>query len=793
MNRFVMVLICFSLVSITGFAQVVFEEHFETGTNAPDGWNTKVWGGNGEFKFPVQGKSSQGVQINSTDGGDLSWFKEIEVTPFAQYKLSGWVKTNDVQIDNGAGALLNIHGIDGARTEALVGTNDWKYLETTFNVGERTQIMINCLLGGWGLAKGEAIYDDITLEKISEMAISDTQITIDPTNKGTPINPFIYGQFIEHLGKCIYGGIWAEMLEDRKFFYLINTPDSPWKVYPSSLPVFIDQIKPYTGWYSPYILANEKEQRGLVQDGLTIIAGKEYIGRVILKATHPDLAVTLSLRSGDTPLIDDVKITGITTEYQKFQFRFTAKHAADSAQFYILTQGIGNLFIGAVSLMPGDNIKGMRADTLALIKELNSPIYRWPGGNFVSGYNWKDGIGDPDKRPTRKNPAWGGIDTNDFGMDEFMQFCREINAEPYMVVNSGLGDVQLATEMLEYANGSTETPMGKWRANNGHPEPYKVVYWSIGNEMYGQWQLGYLPLKDYINKHNEFAEAMRKVDPNIKIVAVGDSSSPWSKGMLENCAQNMDLLSEHFYCSEKKDVLEHVRQIAEQIKRKVKEHKKYYETLPSLKDKFIPIALDEWNYWYGEPVYGEIGCAYRLKDALGVAIGLHEFFRNSDVITMANYAQTVNVIGAIKTTKTTAFFDTTGLTLKLYRQCFGTVPVSVELKPVADASSQTSQQPATAAPIDVFCSWKDEASGILVLSIVNPLSRDLAVHVDMIDQKAITPEHAWIITGKEPMSIIQPGKEPDVWLAEAQINLSEFPRLVIPPISVFMIELKVNQ
>ncbi len=141
--------------------------------------------------------------------------------------------------------------------------------------------------------------------------------------------------------------------------------------------------------------------------------------------------------------------------------------------------------------------------------------------NFVSGYNWKDGIGDPDKRPTRKNPAWGGIDTDDFGMDEFMQFCREINAEPYMVVNSGLGDVQLATEMLEYANGSPETPMGKWRANNGYPEPYKVVYWGIGNEMYGQWQLGYLPLKDYINKHNEFAEAMRKVDPNIKIVAVG--------------------------------------------------------------------------------------------------------------------------------------------------------------------------------------------------------------------------------------------------------------------------------
>jgi alpha-N-arabinofuranosidase len=101
------------------FAQVVFEEAFEQGTNAPDGWQTKVWQGKGEFQYPVTGKNGNAVQISSSEGGDLSWFKEVDVSPFAQYKLSGWIKTDNIQLENGAGALLNIHGIDGARTEEL--------------------------------------------------------------------------------------------------------------------------------------------------------------------------------------------------------------------------------------------------------------------------------------------------------------------------------------------------------------------------------------------------------------------------------------------------------------------------------------------------------------------------------------------------------------------------------------------------------------------------------------------------------------------------------------------------
>ncbi|MCX8063741.1 MAG: alpha-L-arabinofuranosidase [Candidatus Hydrogenedentes bacterium] len=789
--RIIIPIIVLTLFCSLSFAQIIFQDDFEQGTDKPNNWNTKVWQGKGEFLYSVEGKTGKGVQISSSEGGDLSWFREVDVTSYAQYRLSGWIKTDNVQLLNGVGALLNVHGIASARTEALTGTNDWKYVETTFSVGAQTKIMVNCLFGGWGLAKGTAIYDDIKLEKISEMAIGDMELKIDPSQKTAPIHPFIYGQFIEHLGKCIYGGIWAEMLEDRKFFYLINSNESPWKLNPPNLMVMIDQINPYVGWYTPVILLKPKEERGLVQEGLEILEGNEYVGRVVLKSTHKDAVVKISLRSGDTLISNEAVIDSISRDYQKYSFRLKATQNSKSARFAIMATGEGNLFIGAVSLMPADNIKGMRADTISVLKQLNSPIYRWPGGNFVSGYNWKDGIGDPDKRPTRKNPAWGGIDTNDFGIDEFVEFCREIGTEPLMVVNTGLGDVQLATDMVEYANGSIDTPMGKLRAQNGHPEPYNVIYWGIGNEMYGDWQLGHVPVDDYVKRHNEFAKAMKEVDSRIKLIGVGENFGIWSMRMLENCADYMDYISEHFYCGENMNVFEHVYQLADRIKAKVKNHKRYLETIPALKDKFIPIAMDEWNYWYGDHIYGELGCRYHLKDALGVAIGLHEFFRNADVITMANYAQTVNVIGCIKTTPTKAFFDTTGLVLMLYRNHFGSLPVKVDVKPMAQSPSESKGE-TEMPPLDVFCAWKDETKGVLSLAIVNPLDRDLKVNVQVQNKEVKIANEGWLVSGKSPDAIISPEGQPDVWLEQIKIDSKAFPEVRIPKWSILMVDLEVK-
>jgi alpha-N-arabinofuranosidase len=330
-----------------------------------------------------------------------------------------------------------------------------------------------------------------------------------------------------------------------------------------------------------------------------------------------------------------IAVGKLSSKYATKPLRFRAGGSTDKGRLEIIGSGKGTFRIGTVSVMPADNIKGMRPDTLKLLKELNSPIYRWPGGNFASGYDWRDGIGDRDKRPPLRNPAWQGLEQNDFGFDEFMEFCREIGTEPLVTVNSGFGDDHSAVEEVEYANGSTETPMGRWRAENGHREPYGVKWWCIGNEMYGRWQLGYISLEQYVRKHNLFAKAMRKVDPAVKLTAVGEVGR-WSEGMLRNCADYMDLISEHFYKGEKESVMEHVRQAPDAVRGIVTPHRDYRKRFESLKGKDIRIAIDEWNYWYGDHVYGELGTRYFMKDALGVAAGLHEMISNSDIVFMAN-------------------------------------------------------------------------------------------------------------------------------------------------------------
>jgi alpha-N-arabinofuranosidase len=467
-----------------------------------------------------------------------------------------------------------------------------------------------------------------------------------------------------------------------------------------------------------------------------------------------------------------VRIEALTAEYAKTPLEFTAGADTDNGRIEIV--GRGKFRVGAVSLMPADNVHGMRADTLALLKELDSPVYRWPGGNFVSGYDWRDGLGDPDRRPTRKNPAWQGIEPNDFGINEFMTFCREIGTEPYVTVNSGQGDVAMAVEELEYANGGADTPMGRLRAEHGHREPYGVTWWSIGNEMYGDWQLGHMPLEKYIEKHNLFAEAMRERDPSIKLIAVGATGN-WSEGMLAGAADHMDLLSEHFYCQGIPNLMAHVRQMPDNVRAKAEAHRRYLETIPALRGKRIPVALDEWNYWYGDHVFGELGTRYFLRDALGIAAGLHEFFRNSDVFEMANYAQTVNVIGAIKTTKTDAAFESTGLALMLYRREFGAIPVEVG---------------GGFEPLDVAAAWTEDRKALTV-GIVNPTREAFEVPLEIAGAKIAGDGRAWTIAGPDDMAYNHPGEPPKVTVEEREVS-GVTDRLSVPPISVTLYRLPVK-
>ncbi len=714
---------------------------FEAGRRrSPGGWRTVKWGGAPRFAWVREGRrEGKCVLVASGRGADAAWAAVVPVEPFATYRLSGWIRTEGVVPAGGKGALLNVHEIREAATKPVTGTADWTKVEVLFHTSEIDAVQVNCLLGGWGSARGKAWFDDLALELLEKKPLPPPSITIDARKEGAPVSKYIYGQFIEHLGRCIYGGIWAEMLKDRKFFLRPGAKKSPWRVLGGGGALAMDEKDPFCGKWAPRITPPGGEEAGLVQDDLALLEGKEYAGRAWISAGAGIEAVRIRLawgegKGGSASLV--VERPG--PQWKKVTFRFTSGKTTAEGRLSITGRGKGSFRVGPVSLMPADNVHGMRADTLKLLKDLDSPVYRWPGGNFVSGYDWRDGIGPRDRRPPRWDRAWKAIEPNDFGIDEFLFFCRTLGTEPYITVNSGLGDADLAAKEVEYANGAPSTPMGRLRAGNGHPEPYGVQFWSIGNEMYGKWQLGHMPLAEYMEKHNRFAKAMRAVDSSIALVAVG-AVGKWDEGMLAHCAPYMNLISEHFYRGRKPGLLAHVRQIPDAVRRIARAHREYRRRIPSLKGRYIPIALDEWNYWYGPHLFGNLGARYYLRDALGIAEGLHELARQSDLFAMADYAQTVNVLGAIKTTGTAAWFEPTGLVLMLYRRHFGVRPVKT----------------GTTGLIDAQAAW-DKYRRVLTLAVVNPTLREVRVSLKVEGAVPAGKALLFRIAGRNPLAFNDP-------------------------------------
>ncbi len=280
-----------------------------------------------------------------------------------------------------------------------------------------------------------------------------------------------------------------------------------------------------------------------------------------------------------------------------------------------------------------------------------------------------------------------------------------------------------------------------------------MTWWAVGNEMYGEWQLGRMPIQEYVKKHNAVVDAIRAVDPRARVVAVG-AVGPWDEAILRGSADHMDLISEHIYRKELTDVDAHTRQLADDIERVARAHRGYRASIPGLAARGIRIAMDEWNYWYGPYIYGELGVQYHLKDALGVARALHAFFRNSDLFFMANYAQTVNVIGAIKTSKTAAIIDATGLALKAYRAHFGSLPVAV--------SGDTKG-------LDVSAALTDDHRALTV-ALVNVAPAEVRVSLDVGPAQLAGPVQLWTITGPDPMAGNVPGKPPKVVLKEVAVQ-----------------------
>lgn len=316
---------------------------------------------------------------------------------------------------------------------------------------------------------------------------------------------------------------------------------------------------------------------------------------------------------------------------------------------------------------------GFRTDVLAALADLRFTAMRYPGGNFVSGYDWRDGIGPRDRRPVRVERAWKNLESNQVGTDEFLQLAERMGWTPMMAVNLGNGRVEGARDLISYCNDPAGTGLGSERAENGRTAPYGVDLWCLGNEMDGPWQIGHTTVDEYCRRAAEANAAMRDVSPGIETVACGSSdpnlpSFPaWDREVLRRLGPDIDHLSLHRYArnisrSTPRFVafgLSVDRQI-DQMRALVGElaHQEGWERTPTF-------SFDEWNVWWRTSVEVPLrqlvpakvnGHAphlleeiYTLEDALVVAGFLGSFVRNADVVRIANLAQAVNVIAPILT------------------------------------------------------------------------------------------------------------------------------------------------
>ena len=658
-------------------------------------------------------------------------------------------------------------------------------------------------------------------------------VTIDASKTGPPISKYLYGQFLEHAGGLVNESVWAEMLDDRKFYYPITSkaPEEPPAVTPGRrrrppprrwVPIGGDQFitmdteKAYTGDHSPRVALDTKEPRGFAQTGLSVLKAKSYTGRIVL-AGSPGATVKVTLVWG-TATSDRQMLTlrGLGSAYRRFPLRFEAESDSSDAKLEITSTGTGTVHVGAVSLMPADNMEGFRPEVIAALKQLHSGVYRFPGGNFVSSYEWRNGVGEMDKRPPIFDPVWHAVQPNDVGTDEFLALCRLLEVDPYITVNAGFGDAWSAKELVEYTNGPITTPMGKWRAANGHPQPYNIKLWGIGNEPWGDYQMGAMSTEQYVLKHVMFAKAMRSVDPSITLIAGGAmpdvmtganqskriggkfvpeylSTADWSGYMLAHDLDYIDMLSEHYYSAsdmhtdlklEKKvnigpqPLIEWERAPATQVRVKYEHYQEYLKLIPALRAKPVPIAIDEWAYMSGGPPSYKVVPAY--------AWAFHEMFRHSELFKLAAFTFATAMMSE---NRTEAELNPTGLLFKMYRDHFGTIPVEVsgdspQPKPIYPAGGdQPAVNPGSPTyPLDVVAAFSDDHK-TFTFAVLNPSDSEQSMKLAIAGVKLGDAGRLWQMAPKSVEATITLGQKPEVAVEEQAIP-SVPDSLLVPPFSV---------
>ncbi|WP_189023538.1 arabinosylfuranosidase ArfA [Paenibacillus albidus] len=390
--------------------------------------------------------------------------------------------------------------------------------------------------------------------------------------------------------------------------------------------------------------------------------------------------------------------------------------------------------------------QGFRSDALAAIRALNVPIIRYPGGNFVSGYNWEDGVGPQEKRKRSLELAWWTTETNQVGTNEFADFAKLVGSEVMMAVNLGTRGIDAARNLVEYCNHPSGSYYSDLRIAHGYKEPHAFKTWCLGNEMDGPWQIGAKTAAEYGRLANETAKAMRWVDPTLELVACGSSGSgmdtfaEWEATVLDLSYDNVDFLSLHTYYNNNEDdtpnflarsldmdqFIRSVAATADYIKAKKKSKKTIY------------LSLDEWNVWKSQgssraeqlwqvapPEFEDV---YNMEDALVVGCCLITLLKHADRVKMACIAQLINVIAPIMTENGGPLWLQTTYYPYLHTSIYGRGTV---LHPLITSPKYDSKDFADVPYLEAISVYNEELSEVTVFAVNRHLSEGLELTVDL--------------------------------------------------------------
>ncbi|MGD0089278.1 MAG: alpha-L-arabinofuranosidase C-terminal domain-containing protein [Planctomycetota bacterium] len=600
--------------------------------------------------------------------------------------------------------------------------------------------------------EGKTMENEELFQHTKRDGLGQASLIVDAGVRGKhAISPLLYGKFCEHLGANIYNGMDAQILRNPTFgkwrfgagessidggvqgqcdqekiaraiehgAERFGLPDAAallesykegaalwwFRLGPQNEVRLSPDAGPHGGRAQrvEVLNASAKEGRGIAQWAcLPLHRTRKYVYRVVARADAPvsvalkieeagafGPAVQLRRRSDDTVL-------ELGREWRTFTGQMEVHGPTEDFYRLSLTSRTpANIVLGRVLLYPADHVDCADPDVIRMLKEARLPLLRWPGGNFVSGYRWRDGVGPVDERPTVPNPAWEGLEYNLFGTDEFIAFCRAVGCEPMICVNAGDGTAEEAAAWVAYCNSKPSTPLGALRAKNGHPEPYGVKLWEVGNEIYGRWQVSWTTSGGNVDRYQRFSAAMLESDDSIQLLACGAQGNPaaeWNQRLIAEAGPRLRCITEHLLNgvtvkaqTDPVDVFHAYMGQAVDMGRQCRKVRQSLVNAGRGKVRWAVTECQLFAHFQGDAPPGAkltpqtLFNPATISEALYFTTLVHECIRLGDFVELFTHSATVNHGGGLRKTKERVWANPVHYAHSLGAAFFNAVPVSVKL------------------------------------------------------------------------------------------------------------------